>query len=56
MIKQKIELMNENKIKIEEFKTDIVTVSKSIKKLEPEFKKIADCFTLKKKLKIFTKI
>ena len=42
--KQKIELMNENKIKIEEFKTDIVTVSKSIKKLEPEFKKNSRLF------------
>ena len=31
--KQKILLMNDNKIKIEEFKSNIVTVSKSIKKL-----------------------
>ena len=36
--------MNENKIKIEEFKTNIVTVSKSIKKLEPEFKKNSRLF------------
>jgi len=35
--KQKILQMNENKIQIEELKTNIVTVSKSIKKLEPEF-------------------
>ena len=48
--KQKIELMNENKIKIEEFKTDIVTVSKSIKKLEPEFKKNSRLFHSKKEV------
>ena len=48
--KQKIELMNENKIKIEEFKTNIVTVSKSIKKLEPEFKKNSRLFHTKKEV------
>ena len=48
--KQKIELMNENKIKIEEFKTNIVTVSKSIKKLEPEFKKNSRLFHSKKEV------
>ena len=48
--KQKISLMNENKIKIEEFKTNIVTVSKSIKKLEPEFKKNSKLFHSKKEV------
>ena len=48
--KQKIELMNENKIKIEEFKTNIVKVSKSIKKLEPEFKKNSRLFHSKKEV------
>ena len=48
--KQKIELMNENKIKIEEFKMNIVTVSKSIKKLEPEFKKNSRLFHSKKEV------
>ena len=48
--KQKIELMNENKIKSEEFKTNIVTVSKSIKKLEPEFKKNSRLFHSKKEV------
>ena len=48
--KRKIELMNENKIKIEEFKTNIVTVSKSIKKLEPEFKKNSRLFHSKKEV------
>ena len=48
--KQKISLMNENKIKIEEFKNNIVTVSKSIKKLEPEFKKNSRLFHSKKEV------
>ena len=48
--KQKILLMNENKIKIEEFKNNIVTVSKSIKKLEPEFKKNSRLFHSKKEV------
>ena len=48
--KQKILLMNENKIKTEEFKTNIVTVSKSIKKLEPEFKKNSKLFHSKKEV------
>lgn len=48
--KQKILLMNENKIKTEEFKTNIVKVSKSIKKLEPEFKKNSKLFHSKKEV------
>tara|TARA_X000000950_G_C13868212_1_gene641753 strand:+ start:1067 stop:1717 length:651 start_codon:yes stop_codon:yes gene_type:complete len=48
--KQKILLMNDNKIKIEEFKSNIVTVSKSIKKLEPEFKKNSRLFHSKKEV------
>tara|TARA_B100001175_G_C19388724_1_gene580279 strand:- start:241 stop:891 length:651 start_codon:yes stop_codon:yes gene_type:complete len=48
--KQRILLMNENKIKIEEFKNNIVTVSKSIKKLEPEFKKNSRLFHSKKEV------
>ena len=48
--KQKILLMKDNKIKIEEFKSNIVTVSKSIKKLEPEFKKNSRLFHSKKEV------
>ena len=48
--KQKILQMNENKIQIEELKTNIVTVSKSIKKLEPEFKKNSRLFHSKKEV------
>ena len=48
--KQKILFMNDNKIKIEEFKSNIVTVSKSIKKLEPEFKKNSRLFHSKKEV------
>ena len=48
--KQKILQMNENKIQIEELKTNIVIVSKSIKKLEPEFKKNSRLFHSKKEV------
>ena len=48
--KQKILQMNENKIQIEELKTNIITVSKSIKKLEPEFKKNSRLFHSKKEV------
>jgi len=48
--KQKILQMNENKIQIEELNTNIVTVSKSIKKLEPEFKKNSRLFHSKKEV------
>ncbi len=48
--KQKILQMNENKIQIGELKTNIVTVSKSIKKLEPEFKKNSRLFHSKKEV------
>ena len=35
--KEQISLMNENKIKIEEFKNNIGTLKASVKKLEPEY-------------------
>ena len=42
--------MNENKNKIEEFKSNIVTLKKTIKKLEPEFKKNSKLFHSKKEV------
>ena len=47
---EKILLMNENKTKIEEFKSNIVTLSKTIKKREPEFKKNSKLFHSKKEV------
>jgi len=47
---EKILLMNENKKKIEEFKSNIVTLSKTIKKREPEFKKNSKLFHSKKEV------
>ena len=46
---EQIMLMEENKNKILEFKDNIVTIKKSIKKLEPEYKKIANYSIAKKK-------
>ncbi len=48
--KEQIFIMNENKNKIEEFKTNIVTLKKTIKKLEPEFKKNSKLFHSKKEV------
>ena len=48
--KEQILIMNENKNKIEEFKSNIVTVKKTIKKLEPEFKKNSKLFHSKKEV------
>ena len=48
--KEKIALMNDNKSKIEEFKNNIVTLSRSIKKLEPEFEKNSKLFHSKKEV------
>ena len=48
--KEKIVLMNDNKSKIEEFKNNIITVSKTIKKFEPEFKKNNRLFHSKKEV------
>ena len=42
--------MNENTSKIEEFKNNIVTVTKTVKKLEPEFKKNSRLFHSKKEV------
>ncbi len=42
--------MNDNKSKIEEFKNNIITVSKTIKKFEPEFKKNNRLFHSKKEV------
>ena len=47
---EQISIMNENKNKIEEFKTNIVTLKKTIKKLEPEFKKNSKLFHSKKEV------
>ncbi len=47
---KQISIMNENKNKIEEFKTNIVTLKKTIKKLEPEFKKNSKLFHSKKEV------
>ncbi len=43
-----INLMNENKNKIEEFKNNIGTLKASVKKLEPEYNKNNKLFTAKK--------
>ena len=48
--KEQILIMNENKNKIEEFKSNIVTLKKTIKKLEPEFKKNSKLFHSKKEV------
>ena len=48
--KEQIFNMNENKNKIEEFKTNIVKLKKTIKKLEPEFKKNSKLFHSKKEV------
>ena len=46
--KADINLMNENKNKIEEFKNNIGTLKASVKKLEPEYNKNNKLFTAKK--------
>ena len=46
--KADINLMNENKNKIEEFKNNIVTLKASVKKLEPEYNKNSKLFTAEK--------
>ena len=47
---EKISLMNENITKIEEFKTNILTLKKTIKEREPEFKKNSKLFHSKKEV------
>ena len=47
---EQIMLMDENKNKILEFNNNIVTVKKSIKKLEPEYKKNSKLFHSKKEV------
>ena len=46
--KADINLMNENKKKIEEFKNDIETLNASVEELEPEYNKNSKLFTAKK--------
>ena len=46
--KVQINLMNENKNKIEEFKNDIETLNASVEELEPEYNKNSKLFTAKK--------
>ena len=48
--KAQINLMNENKNKIEEFKNDIGTLKASVKKLEPEYNKNSKLFHSKKEV------
>ena len=48
--KEKIILMNENKNKIEEFDNNIVTLSQTVKKLEPDFQKNSKLFHSKKEV------
>ena len=47
---EQIALMTENKMKIEEFQTNIITLKKSIKEKEPEFKKNSKLFHSKKEV------
>ena len=48
--KAQINLMNENKNKIEEFKNDIGTLKATVKKLEPEYNKNSKLFHSKKEV------
>ena len=48
--KEQISLMNENKIKIEEFKNNIGTLTASVKKLEPDYAKNSKLFHSKKEV------
>ena len=47
---EQIFIMNENKIKIEEFKTNIETLKASVKKLEPDYAKNSKLFHSKKEV------
>ena len=47
---EQIMLMEENKNKISEFNSNIITIKKSIKKLEPEYKKNSKLFHSKKEV------
>ena len=47
---EQIFIMNENKIKIEEFKNNIVTLTASVKKLEPDYAKNSKLFHSKKEV------
>ena len=47
---EKIAIMDENKAKIEEFKNNIITLKKTIKEKEPEFKKNSKLFHSKKEV------
>ena len=47
---EQIFIMNENKIKIEEFKINIVTLTASVKKLEPDYAKNSKLFHSKKEV------
>ena len=47
---EKVAIMNENKIKIEEFKNNLVILQKTIKEKEPEFKKNSKLFHSKKEV------
>ena len=47
---QQISLMDENKIKVEEFKTNIVTLKAVVKKLEPDYAKNSKLFHSKKEV------
>jgi len=48
--KEQINLMNENKIKIQEFKNNIGTLTASVKKLEPDYAKNSKLFHSKKEV------
>ena len=47
---EQIFIMNENKIKIDEFKNNIVTLTASVKKLEPDYAKNSKLFHSKKEV------
>tara|TARA_E500000331_G_C17146126_1_gene665020 strand:+ start:42 stop:725 length:684 start_codon:yes stop_codon:yes gene_type:complete len=47
---QQISLMDENKIKVEEFKTNIATLKAAVKKLEPDYAKNSKLFHSKKEV------
>ena len=47
---EQINIMNENKIKIEEFKNNIITLKGAVKNLEPEYEKNSKLFHSKKEV------
>ena len=54
--KQRINIMLQNEQQTVGFKQEIIGLKATIEKLQPEYDKKRNYFTVKKKLKVFTKI